>query len=264
MTSNKFLVGIAALVFAACAQAAPVSLSANTASSTHMAYGQWNSFNINVNSLLLGQGLGSKDVTSAQLTVSAYSQAALAYDHYTYDGHSTTSETRPKPGNCNNVNCAPVDVTTTYKYTEYYQDEIADTMWVLAGSTWAYDVTDQQTSLSGYVTADQPWYKSGNDRQGWYKQFNSIRTSVSSYSGNLSVTLDLDATALADLSKDGILSFFVYGGWGQFDVKSYGLNLTAQATPLAPAETPVPVPTSLLLTGLGLAALATMRRRRKA
>lgn len=262
MASNKFLIGIAALLFAACAQAAPVSLSANTATNNHMAYGQWKSFNINVNSLLLGQGLGSKDVTSAQLTVSAYSQAALAYDHYTYDGSETTTVTRPKPGNCNNVNCAPVDVTTTYKYTEYYEDNVADTMWVLAGDTWGYDVTALETSLSGYDTDDTPWYKSGNDRNGWTRKFNSIRTSASSYSGSLDVTLDLDAKALADLTKDGILSFFVYGGWGQFDVKGYALNLTAQATPLAPAETQVPVPASLLLTSLGLAVLATVRRRK--
>ncbi|XLZ68609.1 PEP-CTERM sorting domain-containing protein [Massilia sp. SR12] len=264
MASNKFLAGIATLVFAASAQAAPVSLSANTAANSHSVFGQWTTFNIDVNSLLLSKGLGSQDVTGAKLTVSAYSQAALAFDGYTYDGSTTTTETRPKPGNCNNVNCAPVDVTTTYQFTKSYKDEVADTMWVLAGNTWGYDVTEQQTSLSDYVTDKNPYAKSGNDRQGWYKQFNSIRTSVSSYSGNLDVTLDLDAKALTDLSKDGILSFFVYGGWGQFDVKSYGLNLTAQATPLAPAETQVPVPTSLLLTGLGLAALGSVRRRRKA
>ncbi|WP_374583460.1 PEP-CTERM sorting domain-containing protein [Pseudoduganella sp.] len=265
MVSNKFLAGIAALVISVCAQAAPVSLTSNVSASGQLSQSQGKWFDFNVNSLLGGKSLDSNSILSGVLTVSAYSKAALVYDGFTFDGRETTTVTRPKPGNCNNVNCSVVDVTKTDYYTYKYKDDVADTMWILAGNTWAYDMADLQTSTSAYERDANPWYKSGNDRQGWTKYYDSERTSQTSYSGNLSVSMALDAKALADLTKDGILSFYVYDAWGKFDLNGFKLDLLAQqlSTPAdgkAPAS--VPVPTSLLLTGLGLAALATMRRRK--
>lgn len=269
MARNKFLAGIAALLMSVGAHAAPVSLTSSVAASNQMVQNQGKWFDFNINSLLGGQKLDSNSILSGVLTISAYSKAVLSYDGSSFDGRETTTTTRPKPGNCNNVNCAPVDTTIIDHYTKQYSDDIADTMWIRAGDTWAYDMADlQSTTYSEYTRDVNPWFKSGNDRQGWFKAYDSVRTSESSYSGNLSVSMALDSKALADLTKDGILSFYVYDSWGKFDLNGFKLDVLAQqlSTPAtgdkAPAE--VPVPTSLLLTGLGLAALATMRRRRKA
>jgi len=260
MVSKKFLAGIAALVCAANVHALPMSLTKTVAASDHLVSGTGKTFEINVNDLLTNKSLSSSAIALGQLTVFGHSTAEYKYNFGNYSAYywtGTTSHTNS--GACNHGNCNVTDNVFTRIGSTYHYDLVSDTMKVTVGDSSGSDSAEWQQSHTGYKTTEDG--KDGSARWGWDIYKTTADDYYGSYSGDLSVTLNLDSKALSDIVKDGILSLSIWGSRGQFNVDSLRLDLLANL-PAVPADNPVPVPTSLLLTGLGLAALATVRRRK--
>lgn len=260
MVSNKFLVGIAALVFAASAQAIPTALTATQTAADHFVSGGAKAYAFNVNDLLAGQGLNSNAISFGQLTVFGHSDAAYNLNADAFGSYSLTkTSTHTNAGACNHGDCTVFDYTYSRTGSTYAWDLTSDTMKVTVGDASSSDTSEWQESWSGFSTSTT---KSGSERFGWNYFETTSNAYHGGYSGDLSVTLSLDSKALNDIMQDGILNLSIFGSRGQFNVDSLRLNLLAVDLPLPAADARVPVPTSLLLTGLGLAALATMRRRK--
>lgn len=260
MACKKIWAGIAAMVCAANVQADPISMVSTVFSVDHINTGGGKSYQINVNDLLDGWGIHSNAITAGQLTLFASSAAVYSLDSITIDSlDKTDSKWRNKPGACNNGRCQVEDATWLEYNTKNYKD-VSDTMWLKVGAAVGSDTTadDQQQSYTPYGNKTLTDI-SGSQRDGWNTYYARSRTFYQSYSGDMSITLDLDNLALFDLVQDGILDLDVWSSAGQFDINSFTLRLDAEE-PGAPAAV-VPLPTSLLLTGLGLAALGAMRRR---
>jgi hypothetical protein len=261
MFNSKTLAGIALLACATSAHAAPIQLySAFSASGQLVANGS-KDFDIDVNDLLSSNNLISRGIMSGQLTVFANSAKNLTYLGATYGSYGLLATgSHFNSGACNHGNCYVVDEYWGRTVTNTYKDMVADTMWVKAGDTAASDQTElnDNSTNTGYFFE----YRGGSDRWGWDYYYNQYKTRTQAYSGALSVTLDLDSKALADIAKDGILGVAIWNTLGKFDISGFQLSLQAEEIAAPTAGVPVPVPTSLLLTGLGLAALATTRRRK--
>jgi len=259
MLTKKILAAIASLLCAASVQAAPMSLSSAFSLNQYLTTGQTQNLQIDVNSALAGKGLASNSIASGVLTVSGYSAADFdivgsSVTNVNYSENRTTTD-------CKNGKCKVVSDNFHIKqFNTSYGDSIADQMKITAGGASATGSADDHNAFdtdSGQIEDTKKLTGSENGGYNrWYSQFISHFDSLS---GDLVVQLSLDALALNDLTADGILNLSVNSVLGQFNVTDVRLDFVTQdAVPSAD----VPVPTSLLLTGLGLAALATVRRRK--
>jgi len=259
MVSKKFMAGITALFCAASVQAAAMPLSSAMSLDQYLTTGQSKSLQIDVNSLLASNGLASASISSGVLTVSGFSSA-----DFDIVGSSVTnvnySEDRVTT-DCNKGKCKVVNDNFHVKqFKNNYSDSTADQMQVIAGGASAIDSADEHTSFdsdSGKIEDTKK--RTGSENGGYNRWYNQFIGHYDSLSGDLVVQLNLDSLALNDLVADGILNLSINSILGQFNVTDVRLDFVTQDA-VPPAQ--VPVPTSLLLTGLGLAALATMRRRK--
>ncbi|MGW8389760.1 hypothetical protein [Pseudoduganella sp. HUAS MS19] len=258
MVSKKLLAGIAALLCAANVHALPMSLSKTVNAGNHLVSGAGKAFEVNINDLLASNGLSSNAIALGQLTVLGHSAAEYKFNYsdlgrYAYSGTSSHYNS----GACKHGGCSVTDYVYNRTGHRYHYDFVADTMRVSVGDADGSDTTAWQQSYTGYKTTEDD--RDGSARWGWDIYNTTADDYYGSYSGALSVTLNLDSKALADIMKDGVLGLSIWGSRGQFNVDSLRLDLLANV-PVPPTD--VPLPTSLLLTGLGLAALATVRRRK--
>lgn len=261
MVSKKFLASIAALFCAASAHAAPISLSSGVSVNNHLSLNQSQNFQVNVNSELAGQQLNSKSIISGMLTVFGYSDADYVYSKSETGNGKTDTATRTVT-ECNKGKCTTKTVTDNIHVndiTDNYSDKVADQMLVSAGGTSGFDFADEfdEDDKHGKLVYEKT---TGSANGGYNYFYHRNNTHYDSLSGNLMVMLSLDSFALNDLLADGILDLTVKSLLGQFNVTDVRLDFVAQE-PAAP-DAQVPVPTSLLLSALGLIALATARRRK--
>ncbi len=260
MVSKKFLAGIAALVCAANVHALPMSLTKNVAAGDLLVSGTGKTFEINVNDLLAGNSLSSSSISLGQLTVFGHSDAVYQSQFDDFGNYKFTgTRSHFNAGACNHGVCSVTDNVYTRTGSSYHYDNVSDTMKVTVGDSSDSDTTGLQQRYERATTTEDK--RDGSARWGWKIYETTSDDFYRSYSGDLSVTLDLDSKALSDIINDGILSLSIFGVRGQFNVDSLRLDLLANM-PVPADDNQVPVPTSLLLTGLGLAALATMRRRK--
>ena len=261
MVSKKFLTGIAALFCAASVQAGQIPLSTSTTLGSQLGTGQELNLQINVNNLLANAGYASNSIISGFLTVTGYS----APNYFVLQSNNSTVSSADFPYQSCNKNKCTTKTGTVHTHvndiTTNYFDLVADTMTVSAGDASESDsATDIENSYSDFSA--QVWDKTNDNGNGTINKFyHRNRDHHMSLSGGLEVLLNLDATALADLAGDGILDLSISSFLGQFSVSDVRLDFVAEEVAVPP-DSQVPVPTSLLLTGLGLAALATVRRRK--
>jgi|GEM_PF-1715928 len=266
MVSKKFLAGIVAIVAAASVQAAPISLSTSMSPGSHVTNGQSKDFQIDVNSLLAANGLSKNSILSGFLTVTGYSAA----DFSSVDTSSTGYIQGPNASHiykdCNNKGVCTdktvYDKVRVKDITNEFSDPVADIMKVSAGDASGSDTVGDFNSVytnwtDSVLESDKT---TGTDKNGYNFFYHRTRDHHQSIFGGLDVLLDLDEVALNDLFADGILNMSIKSTIGQFTITNIRLDFDAEEP--APAQGTVPVPTSLLLTGLGLAALATVRRRK--
>lgn len=136
-----------------------------------------------------------------------------------------------------------------------HRDAVADTMQVTAGGSQASDSADQTSSSA---TAFSGWnYENQSGGLNNTVYYNRQRDVYEAVYGDLSVNLDLDALALADLQQDSILSFNVAATAGQFRLLSATLNLQVEAN-----RVPEPAGIALLATAAITGAAFTRRRRK--
>jgi len=245
MVSKKFLACIVTFFCAASAQAGQIPLSASAAAGFQLTEGQSKNLQIDVNNLLAKEGYNSHSIISGLLTVTGFS----APNYQVFDSSTTTTTKSGK------VNTHLKHITTNHF------DLIADTMTVAAGDA---SESDSATDVVDYSTAfnDPIWDSTNDNGKGTINKFyHHNNDHFVSVSGGLEVLLELDAAALLDLAKDGILDLSISSFKGRFNVTGVSLDLTAEKDE-APAQSDIPLPTSLLLTGLGLAALGVARRRK--
>ena len=133
------------------------------------------------------------------------------------------------------------------RYTyRYYQDELERLQVNLEGQ-YSYDQTTwyqmQEYEESSSVTPYYAYYTYEYDR-------------TSGYTGSMTITKYLGTSALASLSADGIVDFTLAATFGDFYYT--GGTLTADIV-----ANPVPVPTAVLLGGIGLGMANWRLRKRK-
>lgn len=259
MVKAKFLAGIAVLFSAASVQAATMPLSSALSLDQYLTTGQSHNLQIDVNSLLAGKGLGSASISSGMLTVSGYSSAdfdivSSSVTNVNYSEDRVTTD-------CNKGKCKVVsDHFHIKQFNTNYSDSIADQMKVTAGgASGTASAAEHNAFPSDSGKIEDTKKQTGSEKSGYNRWFNQFISHYDSLSGDLVVQLSLDSLALNDLLADGILNLSVNSVLGQFNVTDVRLDFEAQEA-VPPAQ--VPVPTSLLLTGLGLVALATVRRRK--
>ncbi|WP_426340698.1 PEP-CTERM sorting domain-containing protein [Pseudoduganella sp. S-14] len=259
MFSKKFLAGITALFCAASVEAAAMPLSSALSLDQYLTTGQSQNLQINVNGLLAGKGLSSASIGSGVLTVSGFSSADFdivgsSVTNVNYSENRVTTD-------CSKGNCKVVtDNFHIKQFNTNYSDSIADQMTVTAGGASATGSANDHNAFdtdSGKIEDTKK--QTGSENGGYNRWYNQFISHYDSLSGDLVVQLSLDSLALNDLAADGILNLSVNSVLGQFNLTDVRLDFVAQDA-VPPAQ--VPVPTSLLLAGLGLAALATVRRRK--
>lgn len=257
MAFRKILMGVVALAAAASAQAGTISLSTTLSLSDHLRLGQNKSVQLDMNGAMSKQGLGGAKIQSGTLTILGNSQAL-----YGFAGMSATEYAQVGSSKRNARICLPFlgcsnrTVTDTYNLSDVtvnYLDGVADTMRVRVGNTVASDSADWHSSYGAFGASQQDFVW-GTNGTGYDYYSHRSRDYTGGYSGLLSITIGLDAAALADLGSDGVLGLNIWSSLGQFDLSSVRLDVTAA----------VPLPGSLLLMGLGLAALGAARRRQQA
>jgi hypothetical protein len=280
MASKKVLGGIAALVGATAAQAAPVTVSSTVTLGNLLQGGAQQNLQFNLNGLLAQQGVQGGDVISGVLTVYGLSNpsyqdstdpyggyyltglsshtASQSYTYYTsysyscgFWGWSTCTGYTPHTGY---YNYQVQDEVWTHERTKHHIDNVADRMEVTAGGNTASATASTVQNYVNPYGGSTYEYVSGSWQQGWDTYYARERDHYQSISGPLKVTLDLDALALSDLWGDGILNISISAALGQFIVSEARLEATAEA---------VPLPGSLALAAIGMAAMAGSRRRRR-
>ncbi len=281
MASKKILGGIAALVGATAAQAAPVTVSSTVSLGNLLQGGAQQNLQFNLNGLLAEQGVQGSDVMSGVLTVyglsnpsyqdstdpySAYyrtgtssHQVWQSYTYYTgysyscgFWGWSTCYGYSQQTGY---YSYQVQDETWTHDRTRHHIDNVADRMEVKAGSTTASataNVVQDYVNPYGNPTFERT---EGSWEYGYDYLYARERDHYKSISGPLKVTIELDQLALSDLWGDGILNIGISAALGQFILSEARLEATAEA---------VPLPGTLALAAIGMAAMAGARRRRKA
>jgi len=261
MVSKKFLVSIATLFCAASVQAGQIPLSSSISADHYLTAGQSQNMQIDVNGMLSANGLSRNSIVSGLLTVSGYSAAdfGIAGSSVTNQNYAVSRVST----DCNKGKCKVVsDNYHVKQFNTNYSDAVADQMQVVAGGSSGSDtVTTHDVYSSDSGQLEDTKKRTGSEKGGYNYFFNEYISHYDSLSGDLVVQLSLDSAALNDLFADGILNLSVKSVLGQFTVSDVHLDFIAQEK-AAPAAGVVPLPTSLLLTGLGLAALAASRRRK--
>jgi hypothetical protein len=244
MASKKFLAGIVTFFCAAAsAQAGQIPLSTSFGVGTTLTEGKSLNLQVDVNSLLAKSGFSSQSIISGMLTVSGFS----APDYVDNESKSSTSS---KSGNV---------ITHIDAFTSNHLDLVADTMTVSAGDASESDTAAVIADSTNW--GDLIFDRTNDNGKGTInKYYHRNNDHFFSISGGLEVLLDLDAKALLDLAEDGVLDLSISSFKGKFNVTNVNLDFTAEQSD-TPAQSDIPLPTSQLLTGLGLAALGVTRRR---
>lgn len=282
VSTTKQTMLLAALGLASASAAAmPVSVS-QTLSFSDLLNGGSKSLAFNVNSLLAAQGLESDEILSGTLVVYGISDinysnpSAAPYSGYdtSYAGYHTVSYTYYVGGyySCGTWSCyySPASPRTGYYSVPDYDqvrsrdirhiDGVADIMAVTAGASTVTDQADQTQHLVGNYGSATSQGEYGGGYNSTYRQYNRERNVYEAVFGELNTSMGLDSAALLDISADGILEALVGSPVGQFRLISATLNLVGEDVPDAAA---VPEPSILGLAGMGLAAAAIARRRRR-
>jgi hypothetical protein len=275
-------------------QAAAVVVSQNINLGTLLSTGQSMDVQFNIGSLLASNGFSSGDVVSANLIVYGLSDAqygaatAQPYGSYQYSGGAGThtgtyyySYSYPVSysyscGFWGWSTCYATYYATGYatgytyvqdsQYTRdrdiLHKDTVADTMQVTAGASTSADVADQVSSSAsayGSKTLDHVDYGTSSNSP-YYYYYNRERDVYEAVTGPLEVAMTLDATALSDLSADGIFDISIAASVGQFRTQMASLSFSVEQQ--LPGNS-VPEPGTLALAGVALAAAAGRRRIKK-
>jgi len=259
MAVKSILAGLVALASAAPVQAAPVALFTSVNVGSNLSMGQTSHLQVDVNSLLAGAGMNANAILGGVLTVFGHSSASylplpLGYADTGYQVTGAASHSF--------LGFPIFDTISTNYRTWTYKDLVADTMLVFAGDSLGADAVGKQESYTGYGNQSYAG-RTGSYFGGYDYRYTRDRNHYDALSGDLAANLGLDGKALADLMQDGLLNLSVNAFLGHFTISSIRLDLTLEALPDEPSGGQVPVPGSLLLTGLGLAALAAARRRKQ-
>jgi hypothetical protein len=286
----KHLTAALALIGAASApvQATPVSVT-QTISLSELLAGNSTGISFNINQQLAASGQGAAGIQSGDLVVYGFSDAQYTttpeqYSGYEVTGTSSHSVTVPytysyySPGYCyyswwSGTHCYSgyySYATGYYSYgvTDYntlrsrdilHLDDVADTMVVTAGADSATGSASEHSTLAGAYGNATYERTDGDAYNGYYYRYNRERDVYDSVAGSIQTTLHLDASALADLTADGIMDALVGATVGSFTLTSASLTVMADTAP--PAG--VPEPGTLALMGLAAAGGLAARRRSK-
>lgn len=280
--AKNLTAALALMGASATAAAVPVTVT-DTISLSQLLSGNSTNITFNLNSQLAAAGQGLGDILSGDLVVFGYSDAqynttqADPYGDYVTTGvagyHSyTVAYTYSYYVSCPmwSWSCSHTAYATNYYQvgvTDYnalatrevrHIDSVADTMAVTAGTTTASGSATTSMSSSG-VGPQQYVGTSGDYYNGYHYLYNRDHDLYEAIAGDLQATLHLDAVALEDLNKDGILAPSVTASLGSFHLTSATLTVLSEAVD----RSEVPEPATLGLFAVAAAGATVARRRRK-